>query len=272
MSWQTYSSRLEKTWASLLDGQPSEPEVQSFLEQHPALVPGSHQALGRMKTGHGPFPSALITQPTLQGLLRRTPDFLWISTDSLFLNPVFIEIEAPGKRWITKRGQQHHHLTQALDQVDEWDEWFNEPSHRQIFYEAYRIPLGLRRRKWEPIWVLVYGRRQENPDGVDRLRARLQSQTRFVIPYEHLAPDQEASNYLCVRHSAGRYTAVSVPPTVHLGPMHARDWRLVDGKGAAAARGAWTTRARKKFLVERFPYWDEWASGDSGLVRLADRE
>src|SRR4051812_22314121 len=107
MSEEEYLRRVTQAWTDLLGTGPGEPEVQRFLETHPAMVPGAHAGLGGLHSGHAPFPAALITQPTLRGLSVRTPDFLWVAGDSLFLNPVFVEIEAPDKRWVTASGQQH---------------------------------------------------------------------------------------------------------------------------------------------------------------------
>lgn len=273
MPWAEYEKRVRTEWAALLQSAPPEAEVQRFLERHPALVPGAHIGLGSIKSGHAPFPCALITQPTLQGLGEKTPDFLWIASDSAFLNPVFIEIERPDKRWLTKKGHAHHHLTQALHQINTWDEWFDRPANRQIFYDAYQLPRHLRTRKWKPIWVLVYGRREEHPEAVSKLRAHFQSETKKIIPYEHLEPDADASDYLCVRQSGGRYVAVTVPPTVRVGPFFAEDWSLVENKEEAASATAWSPDARKQFLTERFGYWDAWAAtGAKGIVHSADFE
>lgn len=272
MPWPEYEKRVRDEWASLLDSRPTEREVQQFLERHPALVPGAHSALGRFKSGHAPFPCALVAQPALRGLSQRTPDFVWISTDSVFLNPVFIEIEAPSKKWLTAKGHQHHHLTEALHQLDEWREWFDQPANRQLFFDAYHLPELLRRRKWEPIWVLIYGQQQEDLERINRLRGRLRTQSRIVIPYEHLEPDEDARDYLCVRLSRGRFVAVTVPPTVHLGPALARTWALIEGKEEASRSAPWATPERRRFLAERFRYWDRWAREDMGIIRPADEE
>ena len=210
---------------------------------------------------------------TLQGLGKRTPDFLWISTDSVFLNPVFIEIERPDKKWLTTKGAPRHTLTQALHQLNEWEAWFDSPSNRETFYNSYQVPLQLRSRKWKPLWVLIYGRREEDPERVSALRAHLRTETRRVIPYEHLEPDEDSQNYLCVRQAAGRYIAVSAPPTVRPGPSNAEDWSHINGKEEAASASPWTSATRKQFLRERFPYWDRWvAAGARGIRRSDDFE
>jgi hypothetical protein len=274
MAWAEYDHLVREQWSSLLDSNPPETQVQAFLEQHPSMVPGAHLGLGHLgASGHSPFLSALITQPKLQGLGVRVPDFLWMAKDSLHFNPVFVEIEAPGKRWMTTRGHQHHDLTQALHQLDEWEDWFRTPANQAVFLDTFKVPADLRDRRWAPVFVLIYGRRENESDGVEALRTRLLSRHRFVIPYEHLKPDPHCSDYLCVRVRKGRLTALTVPPTARLAPMWAEDWARVDGKPEAAEATAGMPDGRAAFLASRFEYWDAWAAGGGrGLMDLADQE
>src|SRR4051812_3539752 len=88
MAWQQYDREVKRQWKELLGGDPEEPDVHRFLEQHPSLVPGAFSALGRPTSGHGPFMDALITKPPLQALGTKIPDFMWMSRDSAFFNPV----------------------------------------------------------------------------------------------------------------------------------------------------------------------------------------
>lgn len=273
MSPQAYQQQLTLAWHELLRSGPAESDVQAFLEAHPSMVPGAHVGLGRLgQSGHAPFLGALIAQPSLRGLTTRTPDFLWIAKDSLYLNPIFVEIEAPGKQWVTKAGQQHNQLTQALHQLQEWTDWFRSPENQSIFLEAYEIPLAIRRRQVEPIQLLIYGRQSENPEAIARLRGHLTTRTRFVVPYEHLKPDAESFGYLTARLGPRGYDAVSVPPSVTLGPQYASEWRLIRGKADAVACSDWMSAERRAFLAGRFAYWDEWGRDGRGLVRIADEE
>jgi Domain of unknown function (DUF4263) len=273
MSPQVYEQRLTLAWHELLKSDPTEPDVQTFLETHPSMVPGAHVGLGRLgQSGHAPFPGALIAQPTLRGLTTRTPDFLWIAKDSVYLNPIFVEIEAPGKRWVTKTGQQHSQLTQALHQLEEWTDWFRRAENQSVFMEAYDIPRVIRRREIEPIHVLIYGRQRENPEAIAKLRRHLTTRTRFVVPYEHLKPDAECFGYLSAQLRTAGYEAVSVPPTVTVGPRHASEWRLIHGKAEAVACSDWMSVERRAFLAGRFAYWDEWGRDGRGIVRVADEE
>jgi hypothetical protein len=228
MPWTEYEQRLRAAWEALLRSEPDEPNVQAFLEEHPCLIPGAHEGIGGMKSGRGPFPSAVITQPSLKGLRTRTPDFAWVASDSVFLSPVFVEIEAPGKPWMTRKGVPRAELTQALHQIEEWKAWFAEPLNRQLFCEQYQIPRQLvRYRKWAPVWLLIYGR-QGDDARVRKLRGQLRTEDRVVIPYDHLEPHEDSSDYLCVRNHQGAYRAVSVPRPCAWGPglpRIGRSWR-----------------------------------------------
>lgn len=277
MPWEEYERRATFEWRRLLGATPDESTIQKFLESHPALVPGAYHAVGRLTDGHGPFRCAVVTQPPLHGLETRTPDFVWISRDSSFLNPLFIELEAPHKRWLTDDGKQHHQLTYAIDQMREWRDWFNNPTHRQLFLDYYEVPSLFREREWHPIYVLVYGRRAEDPARVGKLRAHLRTYDQYVIPYEHIKADRDSRFFLCVRNTAHRYEPVTVPANIELEPDLARDWVIVHGKAEAAAANPWISDERKAFLAERFDYWDSWATErarerDWGVITAGDRE
>ncbi len=242
MDVHTYADRVMAEWRSLLDCDPTEPEVQAFLEAHPLLVPGAHLGLGAITpTGHAPFPQALITQPPLRGLTTRVPDFLWLAMDSLVFNPVFIEIEAPGKRWVTSQGRQHHQLTEALDQIVDWRDWLEKPANREIFLEGYQVPRLIRERKWQ----LIFGRKSENPRAVARIRRSLLESNIITYPYEKLEPDLDSANYPCVRCGPNGYRATMMPPTVVLGPNSAENWSLIAEKERAIEASPWMTADAK---------------------------
>jgi hypothetical protein len=87
MGTDEYVDRVSRAWAELLKSDPDEPAVQAFLQNHPLLVPGAHLGLGRLRETR-PLPlGADHTRPPLRGLTARIPDFLWIASDSVFLNP-----------------------------------------------------------------------------------------------------------------------------------------------------------------------------------------
>jgi hypothetical protein len=272
MSWSSYARDLQAEWAGLLASNPAEKGIQEFLERHPSMVPGAFSALGRLSSGHGPFPHALISQPPLKALGGRTPDFVWLSRDSSFFNPVFIEIEDPAKPWVTRKGVPRAELTQALDQLRRWREWLDVPSNRQTFLDHFQVPLMFRKRKFQPIFVLIYGRHDTRSDEVNKLRASLTAHDQYVIPYDHLKPDPAAADFLCVKNARGTYQAVTFPATATMGPATASSWALVHGLPKAIKRNPQITPERKRFLIKRLDYWNEYARDDGGIFRPRDRE
>jgi len=50
MGWEEYEKKLRYLWDNLLDSNPQETEVQTFLKEHPCLIPGAFNMKG--KSGH----------------------------------------------------------------------------------------------------------------------------------------------------------------------------------------------------------------------------
>jgi Domain of unknown function (DUF4263) len=219
-AWSRYAARVEALWQETLATKPSEAKLQRFLEMHPCMVPGSRGEFGHYPSGHWPFPAAVIAQPPLQAIGSRRPDFMWIATDSGSLIPVVIEIESSQKRWLNRNGQQSADLTQALGQLASWRKWFNQAENRTVFLRYYRIPSQLASRRWAPAYVLVFGRKNERDDPVHAQleadhRAYLRKEDEFHITFDHLRPNRNAAEMLCVINTKGEYRAITIPPTVH---------------------------------------------------------
>ena len=272
MDWEEYRERVLSEWNAVLSDSTGERPVQRFLEQHPCLVPGAWMAYSRLTSGHGPFPYALITQPTLRGLTARTPDFLWIARDSSYLTPVFVELEDPSKRWVTLDGKQHSDLTHALDQIREWRRWLREPVHQQWFWQYYGIPDVFRDREFRPLFILVHGRNTEDPKHIAKLRADLRTDDQWAMTYDHVEPVSDSRDFPCVRKTDDAYVAVTIPPTMRLRPGCAEDWSRIKGRADAAARSVWLSPERREFLAERFPYWDNWSRNGGRTFRSSDWE
>lgn len=62
-----------------------------------------------------------------------------------------------------------------------------------------------------------------------------------------------------------QYVAVPVPPTLRLGPADAGYLSVIKGKEAAAERSPLLSADRKRFLVERFSYWDNIVGRGQGM-------
>lgn len=271
MQWEEYKARLSTSWPTFLNSEAAQEEknVQGFLEEHPCLIPGAFGT--KFSSGHFPFPCGVITQPVLKGLTTKVPDFMWIAADSGSIYPTLVEIEAPHKRWFTQGGNPHSDLTQAQGQLASWKAWFNIPVNQQLFLEYYKIPSGLVfSRRLHPLFILVYGRREEFKDAprLNSLRANLERQDETLMSYDRLEPEEKAKNMMCVRlveSTTGlRYQALRIPPTYTLGPLEAEYRALVSEKEEAVNTNSLISPERREFLIRRIPYWDEWVRKRSG--------
>jgi len=186
---------------------------------------------------------------------------MWLATSSMALYPVLIEIEAPAKRWFTKSGAPTAELTQALDQLVEWETWFNNSINVQKFRELYCIEnTHADGRKFHPVYVLIYGRRAEataNPDFA-RKRDNMQNTDQFFMTYDRLVPDPMGDQLWCIKGEPGKWQAVSIPATTQLSPMLAKDRAQILGRQEAIKSNPMISTARADFLVQRLAYWDEW--------------
>jgi hypothetical protein len=277
ISWDEYNKMINEKWSALIEDvnkSKDEKIFQNFLEENPCMIPGAFGLIGR--SGHYPFPGAVISQPQLQGLFKRVPDFMWIANDSETIYPVLIEIEAPGKRWFLNNGKQSDDFTKAHDQLAEWRQWFSKPSHRELFFEFFQIPTSFSLgRTIRPLFLLVYGRRSEffQKPQLNEKRRYLAREDEFFMTFDRLSPDYHAKNFLCVKVRNSRFEAVSVPPTFTLGPNSADYHSFICGKEKAVDRNKLISNERKKFLISRIPYWDEWGmSGDKGIINTGDKE
>jgi antiviral defense system Shedu protein SduA len=273
LSWSKYKSRIEKEWKLLLASSHKESDFQAFLEKHPCYLPWKTTFHG--EGHHGIFPHAVVSQPRLTGLAGKIPDFLWISRDSESVYAVLIEIESPRKKWFTSSGKPSANLTQAINQIHEWKQWFDEPSNRQKFILEYSIPSTYTRNlTFQPRYILIYGRRRELENSEHNLkRVHLKKHDEDFLSYDTLFPDEELKDYITAKIDGKGYRAISIPPTIELGPESSSDFALIRGKEDALVRCKGFNRARKQFLAKRWHYWDEWAkSGERGVQFLGDEE
>lgn len=262
VEWEQYARELGSRWSALLDASPSEAEVQAFLERHPSLLPG-HRPIFGMIGHHGPHPPAVISQPPLQGLGKRVPDFMWLTRDTGHLSPVLIEIEDPKKKWLTAAGHASQPFIQALNQLHEWEAWFSRRENEAMFVEHYDVPTLHRRRKFVPTYVLIYGRKGEDPELIAQQRDAYGAPNRLLLTFDHLAPDERARNFMCATKNGSRYVAKTIPPTMRVGPVFAHEHAEITGKVEAVAASPDLPTERGSFLRERFSYWDEWSRNGS---------
>jgi hypothetical protein len=261
-SWQQYSRWLKAEWAELLrSGDPNKEEpYRQFLEMHPCLIPGGEGTGESFGGHHGSWTGTVISQPSLPGIARRIPDFMWLTKNSEDIIPVLIELEAPGKVWFNSNGQRSAKLTQAQDQLAEWRQQLENPANRQQLGEMYDFP-----QRWTfeynlvPRLLLIYGRREEF-----RLRPWLNQKRRAIrdpateaMTFDRIKPLEGSRDAFCVRIENRSEVVIAVPPTFRLGPIMAQAIAVVGGWDRAIASNQLISPERKDFLLSRLPYWRE---------------
>jgi hypothetical protein len=275
MSLDVYGSLVNRALRELLDSQVTDEYLfQALLEDHPSLVPGLYPN----GSGHnGIFPGAVISQPRLAGMPSKVPDFGIISHDSGTLYATFVEIESPSKRWANKDGTQSSDLTQAIGQLRDWQIWFESPKNRLGFLEDYQVPSHLSsRRAFVQRYYLVYGRRDDLQRSKFELRrASAQKPNEEFMTWDRLRPSSHHWQVITAKLDAGGYRAHRVPPCVVLGPTYADWYALIREKELAVECSPHLSPVRKRFLQERWRYWDSWATCEDstrGVIQARDHE
>jgi hypothetical protein len=271
MPWPTYESIIQGEWDALLaKDDTTERDFQEFFERHPCCLPQMDRLFQR--GGHGPYPGAIVSQPVLPGFGKKVPDFLYIARDSACVYAVLIEIEHPLKPWATASGQPSAEFTQATNQITDWKAWFADSLNVAKFKSDYRIPeVWLRSRAFAQKYILIYGRRKDPTltEAFNKKRRHLERSDEVYMTFDRIHSNKDAAHCLCVTLDITGYRALSVPPTIELGPMMDYGVNSIRDKASAVAGNRYLSEARKKFLIERWPYWDNW----NGTVRRStDRE
>jgi hypothetical protein len=288
MGWDDYAERATAEWQAVLNSATGSDEggVRDFLVRHPAFVPGAGGMNG--PSGHEPCHGALLSGSPLREWVRsrdcycdadglKTPDFMWLAQDSDNLTPVLIEIGSPNKEWFTDSGNPDPDLVEAMSQFDKWRAWFNRRESAIAFYAAFDISNGIRLHgSLRPEFVLIYGREKEfqgRPE-LNKLRSQFNDGS-VVMTFDRLMAARDCAGYICGSWVAERFRALSVPPTIRLGPGMAGTWSRANGLPEAIMKNEWISPQRKQFLVERLPYWHRWATSPKRIpyyVNLDDWE
>lgn len=265
ISWDDYSRESREEYEQLLENSKDEKEFQNFFERNPAFVPGINWP---------PRLSVLITQPKIQGIRERFPDFMWLRDDSLTFSPVLIEIESPSKKLFNTSGHPSGSFTEARNQLTEWKTILDGTAARQQFYEDFDIPPHLIRKKFKPLFRLVYGRREEfiNDPMLTGKRANLMGENEELISYDRLQPHSAGENIVSVTVKNREYSAKYVMPRLRLGPVIAPDIARIKGLEGAIDSMERTSEDRKKFIKDRLSYWNEYAVHGGGLINRSDQE
>jgi hypothetical protein len=232
---------VQREWTAFIDSEASKEEgtIQEFLECHPYLVPGARTVDTR--SGHDPWPHAIVTQPKLPGMSDKYPDFMWIAADSAFLYPVLIEIETPWKVWFQQQAvKQHSQLTTGRDQIVAWKRWFAKPANQVAFYEMCRVPRDLQDLTMSPRYVLIHGRRAEanrSPE-YTKSRGQLQQHDERYMTFDRLEPEPGAIDYLTVTLDEHGFVLLHLPQHVRGDDIPSDVIANVEGlREALSARG-----------------------------------
>lgn len=265
-SWAEYEEWLGENWTRLLDqADPREEGVfQCFLEQHPCLLPGGDGGGESFGGHHGSWGDIVIAEPPLPGIFLKRPDFMWLTKNSEDLIPVLIEIEAPGKRWLTDRGDRTRELAHAEGQLADWRQKLDDPDGRSQFADLYEFPQRWAQRfNLAPRFMLIYGRRSEFAERPDwnRKRRGLRDPSIDEMTYDRLRPLAGSANAITVRvNRADDLTerrAVAIPPTFRFGPENASAVARLRGLDDVIKANRLISEGRRAFLLERLPYWQD---------------
>lgn len=259
LDWDVYERIVIEEYEELLKQKGNEEGVfQNFFERNPAFLPGAFGIYG--ESGHPPYNYALVTQPLLNGLASKIPDFLWIASDSLAIYPIFIEIETPNKRWFRNDGIPAAEFTQAQNQLSDWKIWLSNPTHQNLFYQYYDIDREIASGKTvRPQFVLIFGSRSEfegNPE-LNQKRAQLvRGNDETYMTFDRLSPNIKARDSITCKVRNRKYTAKFVSPTFRLGVVNAEELSKIANK-EEAINNSKIDDVRKGFILSRLTYWEE---------------
>jgi hypothetical protein len=289
IGWEEYEALAAAQWQALLaaGGCADLPRIRDFLIKHPSFVPGATGALNPSR--NEPCHSALLALSPLREWITaedryrdvstvEVPDFIWLAHNSEHLTPVLIKIESPGKKWFTDRGDPHDDLLRAINHLREWQDWLSQPRAITAFHANFDTPSSFRRHgKFRPDFVLIYGREGEFKERprLARLRSQFQRNNQIVVTFDGLKAARDCAGYICISQRGDRFRALSIPPTMRLGPSIAGAWHGIDGFPDAVMANEWISPERKQFLIERLPYWQRWATSPKRIpyyVNLEDWE
>lgn len=264
IDWAVYRDRVMSEWRALLDSDPEEPEVQAFLELHPAMVPGGSGDVGP-GGHHGSEMRAVFRRPPLKGGRRdREPDFMWVTRSSGLITPILVEIEKPSKRWFTQDGRPTAKFSEAHDQLNDWRAWFAVPENQALFRDRYLFGDRYRDRGMEPWFVLIYGRHAEfepggghaDPGSLLFKRDGMRGSHEQLMSFDSLMPRYEHSDTMTVSMAAKGPTPFAFSPmfgtSASTTPMTAT---VLGDPSEALARSVMMTPRRKAYLAERWEHW-----------------
>lgn len=268
ISWDDYYNQAMAEYEELLDNNGDDEKVfQTFFEKNPSFVPGALELFGQ--SGHYPYMDTMISQPSIGGVFKRIPDFLWLAQDSLNFCPVFIEIERPNKNTFTKQGDTTADFNQALGQLKQWSFLMKNPTNIQLFYEYFKIPIETREKVFTPQYLLIYGRRSEYIKDImlRGIRSENQKENIAIFSYDRLQPLADYRQFITCKISNAQYDVINISPTFRYRADCATSLPEYNGFCEKIDCMEKTSLERKEFLKSRYLYWCDFAkSGVGGMI------
>ncbi|MCD2109399.1 DUF4263 domain-containing protein [Rhodococcus erythropolis] len=252
-------------WDRLLSSEPEEKAVQSFLELHPAMIPGGSGDVGP-GGHHGSEMSAVFREPELTGAGRQfEPDFMWVTRSSGLITPVLIEIEKPSKRWFKENGRPTAEFRDAHDQLNDWRSWFAIDENRALFRRKYLFFDRYEDRPIEPQFLLIYGRQSEfeyggghkDPNTLRHKRDTQRRDAESFITFDSLRPRFDHGNSMTISMTAQGPRPFAYSPAYSTGTDTGEGAALLGDPSEALARSVLMTDERKSYLAERWKYWQQ---------------
>jgi hypothetical protein len=244
---------------------------QDWLERHPAFVPGARGPGGN--SGHTPWPCGLISQPRLEGIVGKQPDFCWIASDSAEVTAMLIEIETPAKRW-QRDGEavQSAELTEPVEQLNAWRAWFSAPDNQAGFLREYLVPDYMARRHFTQHYLLIHGSRSEFEGNIVREAQRAASirGTDYQrMSFDRLPEivDSWSADLGCVRRREAGYQSIAVPSVFSPTSITDSALALTGGLEDAVAASPMDKDRREEILAEL----RERATAPTGPARFRPR-
>ena len=167
--WDRLTPQHGSSLQELLDKNPQEAEMHSFLEAHPEYLV---QVMGG---GHGRYQ---LSKKRLGA--EFVPDFLVAEMSSIGIEWHAVEIESPRSAALRKDGLPAAGLNQAIGQIRDWRQWLMD----NIDYARRpkeRNGIGLVGIDSRVPGLIIIGRRPEYPSRYNEFRRQMIDRERIVI-------------------------------------------------------------------------------------------
>ncbi|MGW7057758.1 Shedu anti-phage system protein SduA domain-containing protein [Streptomyces sp. NPDC054904] len=266
LDWITYTERVVADWRGLLAQDPEEDAVQSFLELHPAMVPGGSGDVGP-GGHHGSDMEAVFRRPKLIGGGRTfEPDFMWVTRSSGLVTPILIEIEKPTKRWFRKDGRPTGEFTEARDQLNDWRSWFAREGNQAHFRDTFLFLCDkYRDRPLEPQFLLIYGRESEfeiggrhmNPEELRYKRDQQRARDESFMTFDALRPRYDHGNSMTLTMTAHGPEVHAFSPVYGTSAFVGEGALVLGDPVPALSRSAMMSDERRAYLAQRWAHWQE---------------